>query len=185
MRELKNSPMFLRLGTRMRGPKDAAVGTMKRILISNITSYGALPDLCSIISGVPGHYIEDLKISDVYLQQLGGGTREMGSLQPPEKENQYPEPTMFGTMPASGFFIRHGRNLEFSNIEIATEKEDQRPVFWLNDIKGVDVFRVKAPQNVASVFLLNDVENFRVFGSRGLKDATLDKVNHQELPARS
>jgi polygalacturonase len=185
MRELNNSPMFLRLGTRMRGPKDAAVGTMKRILISNVTSYGALPELCSIISGVPGNYIEDLKISDVYLHHLGGGTREIANLQPPEKENQYPEPTMFGTLPASGFFICHGKNLEFSNIEIATDKEDQRPAFWLNDIKGADFFRVKTPQGVAPVFLVNDVEAFRVFGSRGLKDTAVDKVSHQELPARS
>jgi len=186
MRDLTNSPMFLRLGTRMRGPKDAVVGSMKRILISNVTSYGALPEFCSIISGVPGHFIEDLKISNIYLHQLGGGTREMASLQPPEKEDAYPEPTMFGPLPATGYFIRHCRNVEFSNIEIATGKPDLRPAFWLSNVDGADYFRVKAPGAAgAPVFHLNEVTNFRVLGSRDVKDTVLDKVQTQELPSSS
>jgi polygalacturonase len=184
MRELKNSPMFLRLGARMRGPKDAAVGRMKRILISNITSYDALPNLCSIISGIPGHDIEDLKISDIYLHQLGGGTRDEATLQPEEKEAGYPEPTMFGTMPASGFFLRHCKNVEFSNVEIATDQPDHRPAFWVRDVKGADFFRVKAP-GVAPVFALQDVIDFRVSASRGVKDTALDKITHAELPSSS
>jgi polygalacturonase len=181
MRGLKNSPMFLRLGTRMRGPKDSPVGTIKRVLISNVTSSGALPDLCSIISGVPGHAIEDVKISDVYLQQLGGGTGEMARLQPPEKEDAYPEPTMFGALPATGFFLRHCRNIEFSNVEIATQNADQRPSFWLDDVEAADFFRIKAPRP-APLFLLRDVKDLRVFGSRGIKDTVLENVQQRELP---
>ncbi|HEU5403171.1 MAG TPA: glycoside hydrolase family 28 protein [Terriglobales bacterium] len=186
MRELKNSPMFLRLGARMRGPKDASVGRMKRILISDITSYNALPNLCSIISGIPGHNIEDLKIRDIYLHQLGGGTREEAALQPEEKETAYPEPTMFGTLPASGFFVRHCKNLEFSNVEIAAEQADHRPAFWLKDVDGADFFRVKGPvAAVAPVFALQEVRDFRVSASRGVKDTMLDKTRHAELPSSS
>jgi polygalacturonase len=181
MRGLKNSPLFLRLGMRMRGPKDAAVGTLKRVLISNVTSYGALPELTSVISGVPGHYIEDIKISDIYLHQLGGGTQAMAELHPPEKEDGYPEPSMFGPIPASGIFLRHCKNIEFSNIEIATEQPDERPAFWLDDVDGPDFFRVKTPHAGAGVFLLRDVQDFRVFGSRSVKDKTLNKVGDQEL----
>jgi polygalacturonase len=184
MRDLKNSPMFLRLGARMRGPKDAQVGTIKRILISNVTSSGALPELCSIISGIPGHAIEDLKISDVYLRQLGGGTPEMANLQPEEKENAYPEPTMFGTLPATGFFIRHCKNIEFSNVEIATDKADERPAFWLNDVEGADFFRIKAPRTTA-MFDLHDTKDFQVSSSRGIKDTVLENVQRSKLPSSS
>ena len=111
MRDIRNAPLFLRLGTRMRGPKGVPIGTLKRILISNVTSYGALPELCSIVSGVREHRIEDIKISDVYLHQIGGGTKAMAELRPREKENEYPEPSMFGTLPACGFFLRHVKNL--------------------------------------------------------------------------
>jgi hypothetical protein len=42
MRDIRNSPLFLRLGTRMRGPEGVPVGTLKRIIMGNITSYGAV-----------------------------------------------------------------------------------------------------------------------------------------------
>lgn len=182
MRDIRNSPLFLRLGTRMRGPEGVPAGTLKRILISNVTSYGAVTELSSIISGVPGHYVEDIKINDVYFHQLGGGTEEMAGLQPPEKENAYPEPRMFGTLPAQGFFIRHVKNIEFGNVEIANEKPDVRPAFWLEDVDGADFFRVKTPKGQnAPTFKLTDVKDFRVFGSRTLKDVTEDKVADKEF----
>ena len=95
---------------------------------------------------------------------------------------------MFGTLPASGFFIRHVKSLEFGNVEIATEKPDSRPAFWLNDVDGADFFRVKTNigQN-APTFSLKDVKDFRVFGSRAIKDVREDKVDQEgvnsELPA--
>src|SRR6266496_1010790 len=180
MRDIRNSPLFLRLGTRMRGPKDIPVGSLKRVLISNVVSSGALPELCSIVSGVPGHRIEDIKISDVYLHQLGGGTSAMADLNPLGKENDYPEPSMFGTLPACGFFLRHVRNIEMSNVEIATEQPDARPAFWLHDVEGGDFFRVKVPR-ASRAFVMRDVREFRVFGSRKIKDKTLEQATHQEL----
>src|SRR6202000_2229866 len=47
MRNVTQAPMFLFLGSRMRGPQDAQIGVMRRILISNIVSShaGQLPSL--------------------------------------------------------------------------------------------------------------------------------------------
>ncbi len=182
MRDIRNSPIFLRLGTRMRGPKGVSVGTLKRVIMSNITSYGAVTELPSIISGVPDHRIEDIKIDNVYFHQLGGGTPEMAALRPAENEATYPEPKMFGTLPASGFFVRHVKNLEFGNVEIVTEKPDSRPAFWLDTVEGADFFRVKTNQDQGSAnFKLKNVSDFRVFGSRSIKDVSQDKVDQMEL----
>jgi polygalacturonase len=171
--------MFLRLGERMRGPKDAKVGTLKRILISNITSYDAV-QLPSILAGAPGHPIEDIKISDVYLHQEGGGDVAMAKLEPPEREKEYPEPTMFGTLPATGFFIRHVKNLEMSNIEIATAQPDARPAFTLIDVDGADLFRVRVPRpSAAATFSLKQVSEFRVFGSQFVHDQSFAKVDEK------
>ncbi len=180
MRDLRSSPFFLRLGTRMRGPKDAAVGTLKRILISNVTSYGAV-QLPSIISGVPNHLIEDIRLNDIYLHQTGGAPAEMTSLQPPEKENSYPDPEMFGPLPATGFFLRHIRNLEVSNVEIATQNPDTRPAFHLTDVHDSDFFRIKAPQNQSPIFHLQSITNFRVFGCRQLPDTVIDTAATRDL----
>jgi len=106
----------------------------------------------------------------------------MARLQPPEKENAYPEPRMFGTLPAQGFFIRHVKNIEFGNVEIASEKLDVRPAFWLQDVDGADFFRVKTPKGQnAPTFKLTEVKDFRVFGSRAIKDVTEDKVADKEF----
>jgi polygalacturonase len=171
MRGLVDSPIFLRLGKRMRGPAGAAPGALRRVLLSNIVSSNAVAEYPCIISGVPGAAIEDIRISDVYLHQLGGGSAEWAALEPAERENAYPEATMFGILPARGFFIRHARNLEFSNIEIATAEPDRRPAFWMHDVQGVDLFRLKAGRNTAA-YALRDVTEFRSFGSRDSPDRT-------------
>ena len=178
MRDICNAPIFLRLGTRMRGPKGAAVGSLKRVLISNVVSSGALPELCSIIAGVPGHRIEDIKISDLYLHQLGGGSSAMAELNPEEKERDYPEPSMFGALPATGFFLRHAKNIEMSNVEIAFEQSDARPAFWLHDVEGADFFRLRVPRG-SRAFALHNVRDARVFGSRNIKDVSLEQTGTQ------
>src|SRR5665213_905709 len=61
MRDIRSAPLFLRLGTRLRGPAGTKPGTMKRIILSNIVSSGSSM-LPSILSGVPGFPIEDVKI---------------------------------------------------------------------------------------------------------------------------
>jgi polygalacturonase len=171
MRGTLHCPLFLRLGRRMRGPPGVAVGTLKRILISDITSYSASP-LPSIIAGVAGHPVEDIKIRDVILHQLGGGSPELAQRQPPDQEEAYPEPTMFGELPASGFFIRHARNVEMSNVEIQTASADARAAFWLQDVAGADFFRMSVPPGRA--YALDRVAKFRSFGCRSMSDVSFD-----------
>ncbi len=181
MRDVRTSPFFLRLGSRLRGPKDVPVGTLKRILISNVTSSGADP-LPSSINGVPGHMVEDIKISDVYLQQTGGGDRAMAALVPPERPDQYPEPTMFGDLPACGLFARHVRNLELSNVEIATTTADARPAIWLGDVDGADLFRLRLPREPReAAIVLKGVRDFRVFGCQHFADSTVQQAADRSL----
>ena len=182
MRDIRHSPLFLRLGARLRGPKGAVPGTLKRVILSKIVCYGPASELPSIISGVPGHYIEDIKLSDIYVSQQGGGTMEMAALEPPERDGDYPEPTMFGPLPARGFFIRHARNVEFGNVEIANAGADARAAFWLHDVDGADFSAIKLPRKQgAPAFLLNAVRDFRVSGSHDVKDVFLPNVAYQQI----
>lgn len=162
MRGIVNAPLFLRLGKRMRGPAGRPIGTMRRILIENVTSSNAniLP---SVFAGLDGHPIEDVKLADIYMHHVGGAPRAMASVVPPEAELGYPEATMFGDLPASGFFVRHMRNLEMSNVAVAVAAPDPRPAFRLEDVVGADFFRVRAPAGPA--FSLKNVVAFRSFGS--------------------
>jgi polygalacturonase len=183
MRDVSGSPIFLRLGARMRGPQGLPVGSLHRVILTNIVSYNAAGRLPAIISGIPGHAIEDIKISDVYLQHRGGGNKEMAAFEPPEFEPKYPDPHMFGSeLPAHGFFIRHAKNLEFTNVEVACEAPDVRTAFIVTDVQGADFFRIKTPPGSAGgVFSLTNVTDFRTLASRGAKDAQLDRVEAKTL----
>jgi polygalacturonase len=99
MRDIVSAPIFLRLGDRMRAPDNTPVGTLKRVIISDLVCSNSASRLGSIISGIPGHPIEDVKISNIQILHEGGGTKEDAAYQPPEYEQTYPEPTMFVSGP--------------------------------------------------------------------------------------
>jgi len=106
MRDIMSAPIFMRLGRRLRAPDGMPVGTLKRIIIDNLVCSNSVANLGSVISGIPGHEIEDVKISNVEIQHQGGGTSQDAAYQPPEEEDIYPEPDMFTAPPRPG---RNGR----------------------------------------------------------------------------
>ena len=182
MREVRNAPIFLRLGARMRGPRGIPIGTLKRVLISNVTCYAPLSQMPSIISGIPGHAVEDVKISNCTFLHRGGGTAEMAALRPDERPDDYPEPARFGPLPAQHFYLRHARNIEFSNVEVASATADARPSFWLGDVNGVDLLHVKLPRGAGPACVLNDVSAFHMRFSPGVSDTSIDgAVSHLQI----
>jgi len=182
MRDLVSGPIFMRLGARLRGPKETTkVGTLKRILISNLACYNAPQKVSSILSGIPDAAIEDVKLSNIYIETVGGGTAEDAKIQPQELESKYPEPGMFGAMPASGFFMRHVRNLEMSHVEIANTTPDARPAFYLTDVTRADFFAVTAPRNADGAFALHNVKDLRIGWSRAAADAALSSIDTKML----
>jgi hypothetical protein len=172
MRGLLSSPIFLRLGRRMRGPKDTPVGSFKRVLIDNVTAIGT-SKLPVNIAGVAGHPVEDVQISNLFFAPPGGGDAAMAALNPPANEDKYPDPNMFGDLPASGVFIRNAKNIDMSHIEIAPQATDARPAFWLQDVDGFDGSFLKVPPG-APAFQLDRVSGFRTFGSRAVPDKRFD-----------
>ncbi len=182
MRDLVSGPVFMRLGSRLRGPKESTkVGTLKRILISNLECHNAPMRVSSILSGIPGHAIEDVKFSNIYVENAGGAAAEAAHAEPPELESKYPEPNMFGLTPASGFFLRHVRNLEMSHVEVATDVVDARPAFYLSDAERVDFFAITAPQGPQGAFALHGVKDLRIGWSRAAADATLATADNKIL----
>ena len=182
MRDLVSGPIFMRLGSRLRGPKESTkVGTFKRILISNLDCYNAAFKVGSILSGIPGYSIEDVKLSNIYVETVGGGAVDAANVPPPEFENKYPDPGMFGTMPAFGFFLRHVRNIEMSHVELASTAPDARPAFYLTDVERADFFAITAPTGPQGVFALHGVKDLRIGWSRAAADITLASVDNKTL----
>jgi hypothetical protein len=141
------------------------------VLISNLTCYNSASKICSILSGIPGYAIEDVKLSDIYVQHQGGGTTEMAAIQPPEFENKYPEPGMFGPMPAHGFFLRHLKRLEMSHTEIHPAAPDARPAIKMVDVERADFLAITAPSTPAA-FASQQATDVRILWSRAAPDST-------------
>lgn len=182
MRDITNAPIFIRLGARMRGPEGAAVGVIRRVTISNVTCNNATERQGALISGIPGHPIEDLTISNVRIYSKGGAPKEYATTRPSEQETGYPEPDNFGPLPAYGFFVRHVKNLELSGIELRTEKEDPRPPLVLDDVKGATLLNIRAEHGAdVPVMMLRDVEGLDVHRVRGVEDIRKEKVEEGQL----
>jgi hypothetical protein len=167
----------------MRAPDSLQIGHCRRIIISNVNVYNALDDSSGcIISGIPGHDIEDLEMKNIHIYYKGGGSREMASIEVPEFEKRYPDPNKFGVIPAYGFFIRHVKNLVMQDVTISFLNDDYRPPFILDNVKGASFRYIKAQKmQEAPFFVLNKVEDFMIQNSEGLKDATIKQADHQFL----
>lgn len=182
MRDIVDAPFFIRLGARMRAPDSMHIGECRRIILSNIVVYNADPDLGSIISGIPGHDIQDLQLNNIRIYYKGGGTSEMANRKVPENEKDYPEPANFKTMPDYGFFIRHVNGLTLNNVGVSFMKEDQRPAFILDDVKNAALNFVKgeAVSGISPLVLKNDT-NIKLFQSFNTKDTTYKNVTEKEI----
>lgn len=117
------APIFIRLGNRGRDMDTPVAGTLRHVSISNVTATRA--SLACSITGIPGHAVEGVTLSNIRIDFAGGNPRlpEGGAV--PELEAQYPEAPMFGPMPAYGLYIRHARDIVLRDVHF-TCRDD----FW-------------------------------------------------------
>jgi hypothetical protein len=143
---------------------------------------GASAKYATVIAGIPGHPIEDVKLSNILVLCQGGGTAADAALIPPEVEDAYPRPVMFGVTPSYGFYVRHVKGLQMSNIELQVAQPDARPAIILDDVDGADLTHIKAQMSPGvPVFRLAGVQDFNIYQSRPIPDTHLDKVDKQDL----
>lgn len=127
------TPFFLRLGNRGRGQATPVPGTLRNVQFNNIVATGGT--LASSITGLPGHSLENVSLSNIDVTMLGGGQRLRAPV--PEAEGDYPHAPMFGPLPASGLYIRHVKGLNLTNVRFRTTKPDRRPTLVLQDVAQV------------------------------------------------
>jgi polygalacturonase len=153
-------PLFIRLGNRARVPYNGArvpgVGQMRNISISDVTAKNVKATGCAI-AGLPGHALEGISLKNIRITGAGGSA--LNAYKPPEElEDHYPESTMWGELPAYGYFIRHVRGLSMSDVQLTYEREDTRPALVLSDITDATLSGVNAmvsPRAEAAILLDN------------------------------
>jgi len=148
------NPIFIRLGDRGRTytkrtgqkqnaddrPEGAQVGTLRNVRIRDLMAEVAGDDKSRsgpiMITGIPGHCVEDVVLENVKISYPGGGTQDDAEREVPEDIARYPEQYFFGTLPSWGAYIRHARNIEFISVELRTRTPDERHEMYLEDVEG-------------------------------------------------
>ena len=202
MRHVWTAPLFLRLGSRKRGPSGTGIGTLRRVTISNVVASDVDPRYASSITGLPDHPIEDVRLSNIRIQYRGGLTMAQVAAQPadmvrqpsggavvaheaydvPEQGKVYPEPSMFGLLPAYGFYIRHVRGLEMDGVDVSFLGAESRPAFVLDDVKDAEFRGIHAQKSPdVPTFVLRDVEDVRVLQSRPVDDTSIKRADRKSF----
>lgn len=198
MREIVNAPIFIRLGARLRGPDNPKIGTARRIKISNIVAHDvfaypeasegapadkARPNQGILIAGLTGNAIEDLELSNIFIDYAGGGTKEQGQREMPDFEKAYPEPASFGILPSWGLWAHHVKNFDVHHVEFRAAKEDFRPTMMLDDVSDVTIEHAKLPHaEGAAAIAIKDVTGIAVQSCPGVTDFShADKIADEKL----
>jgi hypothetical protein len=202
MRDVSNAPFFLRLGARMRGPEDLQVGKLRRVNISDVTVHNADPRYPSMIVGLPGHDVEDVRISNVRIHMRGGLSMREAAEQPaelintffaepgarepyavPDRPEAYPEPSMFGILPAWAFYVRHATGVQFDNVQARFAETDTRPAVVLEDVRDAEFHHARLQKAADTpTFVLRDVTDFAVHQTRPVGDIRItEHVESREI----
>ena len=181
MRDIVNAPIFIRLGARLRGPDPIAIGAVRRIKIDNVVAHNVAAQSGILIAGLVDHPIEDLSLSNIFIDYVGGGTAEQGERAVPEYEKEYPEPSRFGVIPAWGLWARHVKNFSVSHVEFRAAKDDLRPTAILDDVAGAEIDHAKFPHSAgATSLVLRNVTSLVVHQSPGLPETSRAEKTAEE-----
>ena len=150
--------IFLRLGRRNRR---APAGKLRRVYIGNVRVEvpAGKPDkgyemegppvdephniFPASITGLPDHPVEDVTLEDIEVTYPGGASKDTAYRSSdslslvPEREEAYPEFSMFGELPASGLFVRHAKGLRLKKVRFIYKRKDFRPAFVFDDVSGL------------------------------------------------
>ncbi len=150
--------IFIRLGKRNKSDRH---GTLRNVTIRNLRAEIAFerPDYAydirgpelpffhnifpSSITGLPDHPVEQVILENIEILFPGRGNNGLANMplsrlkDVPEKAADYPEFSMFGELPAWGFYVRHVKGLTMKNISLQIAQPDYRPALVFDDVKSL------------------------------------------------
>lgn len=181
--EAKNTgnAIFIKLGHR---ETERKVGSLKNVTIKNIHAEIAFerPDYAydirgpalpffhntfpASISGLPGYPIEGLILENIEIKYPGKGNKGLAYaplsrlMDIPENESDYPEFSMFGELPAWGFYVRHVNGIQMKNISISINEPDYRPAMVFDDVHNLRMegFYISGDAKEKSLILKNSTD---------------------------
>ena len=109
--------------------------------------------------------MQNVTLSNITITFGGGGQSSRAHIpldhleKVPENAQNYPEFSMFGELPAWGFYCRHVEGIRFQNIKLRLKKPDFRPSIVADDVQGLELNGFKdLSMSTAPVIVLNQTK---------------------------
>ncbi|MCW0484972.1 glycoside hydrolase family 28 protein [Gaoshiqia sediminis] len=118
----------------------------------------------SSVVGIPGYDVEGVILENIEITYPGRATKGMAYIplsdldRVPEKIKNYPEFSMFGELPAWGFFIRHAKGIVLKNVRLKLNHPDFRPAFVFDDVAHVNMTKIDLPEGNMNQVVFRDVK---------------------------
>ncbi len=147
------TPLFIVLCNRGRGPKFTETGIVRNVIINNLIATGPYepweacihdyynqytlqkPEIVtSSITGLSNQKVENVTLSNVYIEVPGGEIDDMKNYDVPDKDRNYPENHMYGKLPAYGLYCRHCAGLVLQNVKFKALEDDNRDAIVFDDV---------------------------------------------------
>ncbi|MDE3247640.1 MAG: glycoside hydrolase family 28, partial [Bacteroidota bacterium] len=170
--------IFIRLGHRN---KDSVYSIVRNIHISNVKAVipAGKPDagypmegplsrfphnvFPASIAGLPGHPVENVQLDSIDIRYEAGASKDSAYMPVdslaavPERASDYPEFSMFGELPAWGWFLRHATGIRFTHCSVTAVKPDYRAAIAADYVKGLELkgMQVKAVNRQQQLILRN------------------------------
>jgi len=117
----------------------------------------------SSIVGLKGHNIENVVLENIEINYPGRSSKGMAYIplnrlhQVPEAAQDYPEFSMFGELPAYGFYVRHANGISLKNIKLTLDDADFRPAFVFDDVQNINMQDINFPEAKQKQIVLKNV----------------------------
>jgi len=163
------TPIFIRLGNRHdTWPEklETTPGITRNIRISNVTATN-IGKISSSIAGYPDHLIENVYLSNISIAVRENMNFADTTTSVKENSSGYPFNRMFNSsLPSYGFFIRHVKNINLSDIELKIQSSEVRPGFYLEDVDKA-IFNhvtIDKPEDNQSKIKIRNSKGIEFFG---------------------
>ncbi|MDY4667115.1 MAG: glycosyl hydrolase family 28 protein [Prevotella sp.] len=135
MNHVHHYPIYITTGCRNRGPKENTnVSYGADICIDNVVAQDCDSLAGIIVTGMPGHPLRNISLSNIYCEYRGGGETYPQGKSYREQGTNYPEPRWAGPTPSYGLYARHVKGLRAQNVRFSLLRPDARPAVITEDV---------------------------------------------------
>jgi hypothetical protein len=132
------TPFFIRLGNRGRDRDVKIPGKLEHIVMRDISALNC--DFPPSVTGISSAAVQDVSLENIQIVYVKCEQNLAVQNPPPEREDSYPESTMFGDLPAHGLFARHVKGLAVRGFRAEPRDADTRPKYIFDDVEKFNEF---------------------------------------------